>query len=269
MGFGGGLRLQVASEKSADRVDTLWERLHTDGCTESRAALVLHYAGLVRYVVVRLAADLPASVDYDDLVQAGVIGLMDAIDKFEPERGLKFETYAVLRIRGAVLDDLRAQDWTPRSVRAKGRALAEATQALQIRLQRTPTEVELATALGETPAGLAKLRSQLHRSRLAALDELLADAGDGENVDLTDVISDPFAPAVDDGLLEQDLRAILRRALETLPERDRWVLSLSFVEQLTLRQIGTALGVTESRVCQMRTKALAALRVYLRAELHA
>jgi RNA polymerase sigma factor for flagellar operon FliA len=168
-----------------------------------------------------------------------------------------------------VLDDLRAQDWTPRSVRAKGRALAEATQALQIRLQRTPTEVELATALGETPAGLAKLRSQLHRSRLAALDELLADAGDGENVDLTDVISDPFAPAVDDGLLEQDLRAILRRALETLPERDRWVLSLSFVEQLTLRQIGTALGVTESRVCQMRTKALAALRVYLRAELYA
>ena len=248
-------------------IEDLWAAYQTTGDNESRDRLVLHYTGLVTYVASRVGASMPGSVDYSDLIQSGVIGLMDAVARFEPERGLRFETYAVTRIRGAIIDELRTLDWVPRSVRKKARDLDSAAEELQARFGRNPTSADLAEALDVTPNELGSTRAQVCRMRVVALDELLSTGLSGENVSLAETLADPFAQAPGDELEQRDVTAALHAALAAMPERERAVLVQSYIEGLTLSQIGTRLGVTESRVSQIRTKALREARSQLLARL--
>jgi RNA polymerase sigma factor FliA len=226
-----------------------------------RDRLVLHYAPLVKYVAGRVGTGLPAHVEVADLIQSGIFGLVDAIEKFEPERGLKFETYAMQRIRGAILDDLRAQDWVPRSVRGRAREVERALERLGAQLHRTPTDAELAEELGLTVAELSEVYAQLQLTSVVALDELAA-AGRG-STPLADILEDPGALDPVALLVDQDNRRQLAEAIGHLTERDRIVVTLYYFENLTLAEIGRVLGVTESRVCQLHTRAVLRLRAKL------
>ncbi|MGH3880434.1 MAG: FliA/WhiG family RNA polymerase sigma factor [Actinophytocola sp.] len=226
-----------------------------------RDRLVLHYAPLVKYVAGRVGTGLPAHVEVADLIQSGIFGLVDAIEKFEPERGLKFETYAMQRIRGAILDDLRAQDWVPRSVRGRAREVERALERLGAQLRRTPTDAELAEELGLSVIELGDVYAQLQLTSVVALDELAA-AGRG-STPLADILEDPGALDPVALLVDQDNRRQLAEAIAHLTERDRVVVTLYYFENLTLAEIGRVLGVTESRVCQLHTRAVLRLRAKL------
>jgi RNA polymerase sigma factor for flagellar operon FliA len=252
-----------AAVRGPETAADLWSSYLANHSAEARDALVLHYAGLVTYVASRVGADLPSSVDYSDLIQSGIFGLMDAVDRFEPERGLKFETYAVTRIRGAMIDELRALDWVPRSVRKKARDLTAATETCQERLNRMPTMHELCEELEVTADELHRIRGQVGRTRMAALDELLSVSIGGEDVSLAEALSDPLDEQPGDALDEAELHDALRGAIAELPERYQAVLIHSYFDGFTLAQIGEILGVTESRVCQLRSKALAQVRANL------
>jgi RNA polymerase sigma factor for flagellar operon FliA len=231
----------------SDELDDVWRQYKQTGATELRNQLVLQYSPLVKYVAGRVRSGLPQSVESADLVSEGVIGLMDAIDKFDPERGWTFQTYAVPRIRGAIIDSIRAADWVPRSVRTKVRDVERARDALQHRLSRSPSDEEIAAEAGLSLAEVRELRER-PTSFSHADDEETASA------------VDDLAPAVDAALEDADTRASLLSALSRLPERDQVVIALYFFEGLTLGEIGQVLSVTESRVSQLRSRATASLR---------
>jgi RNA polymerase sigma factor for flagellar operon FliA len=232
---------------------------------------VLHYAPLVKYVAGRVGTGLPAHVDVADLIQSGIFGLVDAIEKFEPERGLKFETYAMQRIRGAILDDLRSQDWVPRSVRSRARDVERALERLGGRLQRTPTDRELAAELKIGLGELRELYAQLQLTSVVALDELIAAGRNtgGAGSSLAESLPDEGAEDPIATLVDQDSRRQLADAIAQLAERDRVVVTLYYFENLTLAEIGKVLGVTESRVCQLHTRAVLRLRTKLNEQLEA
>ena len=231
------------------RVDELWAEFISTRDEELRNRLVLQYAPLVKYVAGRVGSGLPTSVEQGDLVSDGVIGLMDAIDRFEPERGLQFQTFAVPRIRGAILDGLRSLDWVPRSVRTKVRDIERAQAGLEARLGRTPEDEEIAAEIGISVRELRDVYAKLSFTSLASFDEF----------DLTDDLASGFSDAIEDDAT----RATLKRAVTELPERDQVVIALYYFEGLTLAEIGQVLGVTESRVSQLHTRATLALRTKL------
>ena len=239
----------------------LWRQFGEQREQRLRDRLVLHYAPLVKYVAGRVGTGLPAHVEVADLIQSGIFGLVDAIEKFEPERGLKFETYAMQRIRGAILDDLRAQDWVPRSVRGRAREVERALERLGAQLRRTPTDAELAEELGLSLHELRDVYAQLQLTSVVALDELAA-AGRG-STPLADILEDQEALDPVALLVDQDNRRQLAQAIAHLAERDRVVVTLYYFENLTLAEIGRVLGVTESRVCQLHTRAVLRLRAKL------
>ncbi|WP_169735467.1 FliA/WhiG family RNA polymerase sigma factor [Actinokineospora inagensis] len=265
--FGAGQSSGVlpGDHRTADDVEAgivaLWRRFGEQREQVLRDRLVLHYAPLVKYVAGRVGTGLPAHVDVSDLIQSGIFGLVDAIEKFEPERGLKFETYAMQRIRGAILDDLRAQDWVPRTVRGRAREVERGIERLGAKLQRTPTDAELADELGLSVGELRDVYAQLQLTSVVALDELAA-AGRGAN-SLADVLEDEAAEDPVALLVDQDNRRQLAEAIGLLVERDRVVVTLYYFENLTLAEIGRVLGVTESRVCQLHTRAVLRLRAKL------
>jgi RNA polymerase sigma factor for flagellar operon FliA len=244
----------------------LWAEFRLHGLAPVRDRLILHYSPLVKYVAGRVAVGLPHSVDQADLVSYGIIGLIDALEKFDPDRGFKFETYAITRIKGAILDELRSIDWVPRSVRAKARAVERAYAKLESELHRAPTDAELCVELGLTEEQLQSIVGQISLVGVAALDETLSSgSGDrGEGATLGDTIADSH-----DGpsqLFElEEMRHLLASAIERMPEREKIVLTLYYYEGLTLADIGDVLGVTESRVCQIHTKAVLHLRARLAA----
>jgi RNA polymerase sigma factor for flagellar operon FliA len=247
---------------TADAIRELWEAYRAGPDREKRDRLILHYSPLVKYVAGRVAAGLPQNVEQADLVSYGIFGLIDAIEKFDPERGFKFETYAISRIKGAILDGLRSIDWVPRSVRARGRDVERAFSKLEAQLHRSPTEDELAEELGYTEAQLHQVLGQLSLTGVAALDEMLGDRGDATT--LADTIPDQSDGPMD--MLEQrELRSQLAAAIDRMPEREKVVLSLYYFENFTLAQIGEVLGVTESRVSQIHTKSVLQLRSRLQA----
>ncbi|MBE1464741.1 FliA/WhiG family RNA polymerase sigma factor [Kibdelosporangium phytohabitans] len=251
--------------RTADDVEAgivaLWTEYGKERDQPLRDRLVLHYAPLVKYVAGRVGTGLPAHVDVGDLIQSGIFGLVDAIEKFEPERGLKFETYAMQRIRGAILDDLRQQDWVPRSVRGRAREVERALERLGAKLQRQPTDLELATELDISVKDLHELYAQLQLTSVVALDELVA-AGRG-TASLAETLPDEGAEDPVATLVDLDNRRQLAGAIEQLAERDRIVVTLYYFENLTLAEIGKVLGVTESRVCQLHTRAVLRLRAKL------
>ena len=241
------------------RVDALWARYKETQGRDARDQLILHYSPLVKYVAGRVAVGLPQNVDQADLVSYGIFGLIDAIEKFDPERGFKFETYAISRIKGSILDELRSIDWVPRSVRAKARSLEKAYAKLEGDLHRTPTDAELAEELDMSEGQLAQLLSQISFVGMAALDEMLAGGDRGESITLGDTIADSGRGPVT--IYEaEETRQLLAETINRMPERERLVLTLYYYEGLTLAEIGEVLRVTESRVCQIHTKAVLALR---------
>jgi len=247
---------------TADAINELWEAYRSAPDREKRDRLILHYSPLVKYVAGRVAAGLPQNVEQADLVSYGIFGLIDAIEKFDPERGFKFETYAISRIKGAILDGLRSIDWVPRSVRARGRDVERAFSKLEAKLHRSPTEPELAEELGYSENQLHQVLGQLSLTGMAALDEMLGDRGDSTT--LADTIPDQADGPMD--MLEQrELRSQLKSAIDRMPEREKVVLSLYYFESFTLAQIGEVLGVTESRVSQIHTKSVLQLRSRLQA----
>ncbi|HEY7949186.1 MAG TPA: RNA polymerase sigma factor WhiG [Acidimicrobiales bacterium] len=241
----------------------LWVEYKQSGDRRIRDQLIVLYSPLVKYVAARVAVGLPQHVDGADLVSYGVIGLIDAIDRYDPVRQVKFETYAIPRIRGAIIDELRAIDWVPRSVRAKARSVEQAYAALEATLLRTPTDAEVAAELDISEQDLQDILRQISFVGVAALDEVFLVGGDrSERTTLGDTIPDASAGPV--AMFEdKESKEILSQAIMQLGDRERTVLSLYYYEGLTLAEIGEILGVTESRVCQIHTKAVLQLRARL------
>jgi RNA polymerase sigma factor for flagellar operon FliA len=228
---------------------------------------VVAYSPLVKYVAGRMCSGLPAHVEEADLISYGLIGLISAIERFEPEREIKFETYAIPRIRGAIIDELRALDWVPRSVRARAREIERANAKLEHQLQRPPTDEEMAEALGLSMEEFQDSLIQISNSTIAALDELwtVSDAS-GDQVSLLDTLQDPGAPDPARVADATDLKDRVADAIARLPEREKLVIALYYYENLTLREIGEVLGVTESRISQLHTKAVLRLRSHMSEE---
>jgi RNA polymerase sigma factor for flagellar operon FliA len=226
-----------------------------------REQIIVDSLPLIKHVAHRVAMRLPASIELRDLINAGVLGLLDAVDKFEPERGVKFKTYAEVRIRGAILDSLRDLDWAPRSLRKKSKDIERAYAELGQKLGRPATDEEVCEVLGENIEDFHTLLDQLHGLTIGSLESASAESDEGEsilNYYPDDGANDPHLR-----FETKELTGVLAQAIDTLPERERLVLSLYYFEEFTMKEIGTLLGVNESRVSQLHTKATLRLRTKL------
>jgi RNA polymerase sigma factor FliA len=247
----------------ARELDALWDQFKSTGAQAARERLILHYAPLVKYVAGRLGAGLPQSVEQADLVSNGMFGLMDALDKFDRSRAVKFETYAIPRIRGAIIDELRAMDWVPRSVRFKAREVDKAHAALEAKLNRAPTDGEVADHMGISLEDLHEVITQISLVSVMALEEVVGGDESGEQRSLLDTLADAANLDPTSGLEGQEMRGMLSAAINSLSEREKVVITLYYFEGLTLSEIGEILGVTESRICQIHVKAVGSLRTSL------
>lgn len=244
-------------------VADLWQRFTRTPEPAVREQLILEYLPLVKYVVGRLAVTLPPTVDAEDLMGYGVMGLITAIERFNPERGFKFETFAVSRIRGAIIDEMRAQDWLPRSVRQKAKEMEATIRDVEHKLGRTASDQELATALGVSLEQLPRSLSEIVAPVLS-LDDLIAMGDDGQKSSWLDTLPDErLGPAA--SFDQAEMTTILGQAIDALPERERLLVSLYYHEGLTLKEIGAVLSVTESRVCQLHSQAMGRLRTTINA----
>ena len=230
-----------------------------------REEIVLEHTPLIRYIVNRIAVRLPSHIDLDDLHNTGVIGLMDAIDKYDPEKNCKFKTYAEFRIKGAILDQLRSLDWVPRSVRQKGRRLERAYGDVEQRLGRSANEDEVADSLGLQLDKFHELINQVRGISLVNLEELRGGGQDGDRSgSYADIVEDVNAENPFASLKVQEMRSVVADTIATLPEKERLVISLYYYEDLNMKEIGNILGITESRVCQIHTKSVLRLRSKLK-----
>jgi RNA polymerase sigma factor for flagellar operon FliA len=248
----------------AEDVLSLWRKYRASRDRQLRDRLILTYAPLVKFVAGRLGSGLPAHVDEGDLVSYGLLGLIGAIERYDPDRDVKFETYAIARIKGSIIDELRAMDWVPRSVRARARDIERAIGELEAQSGRAPSEEEIAAKLGVSQDELGENLLEISRSSIAALDELwTVSSTGGDQVALIDTIEDTQGPEPQAALAQTEMREALGEAIARLPEREKLVVTLYYYEELTLREIGEVLGVTESRVSQLHTKAILRLKARL------
>ena len=241
------------------RVAELWKRYKADGARDARDELALYYRPLVKSVADRVAVSIPRFVDRADLASFGLFGLFDAIDKFDPGRGFRFETYAITRIKGAILDELRSIDWVPRKMRASARAVERAESELRNRLLRSPSDDELLAELGVSRDALERTKILINASRGQLFEDtidVLYDV-DGSVASVSNR-SDPYQ--------DFDSRESLYTAMKSLSWREQTVLVSYYVDSMTLADIGTRLGVTESRACQIHRKAISRLRAWLERE---
>jgi RNA polymerase sigma factor for flagellar operon FliA len=241
-------------------MQSLWLEYRRTHDQALRDRLIVAYAPLVKYVAGRLGSGLPAHVDEGDLVSYGLLGLIDAIERYDPGRDIKFETFAMARIKGSIIDELRALDWVPRSVRARAREIERAIGELEAKLGRAPTDEEIATKIGVTTEELEESLTDISRSSIAALDELWSVSDAGDQVSLIDTIEDTGGTRPAEALDETETKELLADAIARLPDREKLVITLYYYEELTLREIGEVLGVTESRVSQLHTKAVLRLK---------
>jgi RNA polymerase sigma factor for flagellar operon FliA len=249
------------SPRTTEALRDLWKRWHERRDPVAREKLIVAYAPLVKWIAGRVASTLPAHIEEGDLISFGLLGLSSAVDRYDAERKVKFETYAATRIHGAIIDELRSEDWVPRSVRQRARQIERAHAVLEHRLHRVPTDEELAAELSITVEEFRESLLLVAQSRMHALDEMWsAGDGSGEAVSLLEVLED--ADAVDPvaAVAAQSLRDEIGDAIQRLPEREKVVVALYYYENLTLREIGEVLGVTESRASQLHSKAVLRLR---------
>jgi RNA polymerase sigma factor for flagellar operon FliA len=241
-----------------------WEKYWSHQDSKSREQLLSNYLPLVKNVAGRMAAGFPRSVDINDLVNTGVIGLVEAFNNFDPERGVKFETFAVPRIRGAILDELRALDWAPRSTRAKARNIDKALKVLESRLGRGPNSGELADELDISVNELYSARKDISAASLLSLDEVIFREDDNRQVPRIETIENPDCENVLSDMEKDELKLFLTESISFLSEQERLVVSLYYYEELTLKEIGEIMMISESRVSQIHTKAVQRLRGFIK-----
>jgi RNA polymerase sigma factor for flagellar operon FliA len=262
----GGERREAKRTTDQGTLDTAWRRYKKTHCARAKEVLILEYLPLVKYVAGRLAIGLPPSVEIDDLIGSGTIGLLSAVERYDPSRDNKFSTYAIARIRGSMLDELRSMDWIPRSVRKKARRIEEAYARLENRLRRPASDEEVAGELGVPVQEFREMLDEVRGTSLVSLDDFMNPADGGSTMKIHDTVEDHSRIDPASSLEVEKTRKILEGALDGLPDRDRLVIVLYYYEELTLKEIGETLGVSESRVSQIHTKAILRLRGRLRAE---
>jgi RNA polymerase sigma factor for flagellar operon FliA len=252
-------QFSTAQEPAERGINALWSEFKLSGAQALRNQLIIYYSPFVKYVASRVLSGLPRHFEEEDLVSYGIIGLIDAIERFEPDRNLRFETYAIPRIKGAIIDELRSIDWVPRSVRTKARAVEQAVTHLEATLRRTPNDSEVAAEMELTIGDFHKALRKISTVGMMALDEVLRGGERSERSTLGETLPDGSHGPVDMFEAKESKEALVS-AVDGMPERERTVLMMYYYDGLTLTEIGDVLGVTESRVCQIHTKALRQLR---------
>jgi len=243
--------------------EDLWIAYKKTKDPKIRDAFVKQYAPLVKYVAGKVAMGMPHNVEFDDLVGFGIFGLFDAISKFDPEKQVKFKTYAVTRIRGAIFDELRSIDWVPRSVRQKTREIEDAVRRLESSLGRAASDEEIAKELG---MGIDELQSHMLKisgTSLLSLNDVWYSGEDNDKVAIVDSIEAPQSLNPENIIEREEIKKVIIQAINELPDKEKKVLVLYYYEDLTLKEIGKVLEVTESRVSQLHTKAILRLRAKL------
>jgi RNA polymerase sigma factor FliA len=245
--------------KAINTASAGWEAYTRSRTPEMREQLLLQYMPLVRRIASRMLGSLPRNIRLDDLISAGVVGLLSCLESFDPSLGTKFETFAMNRIRGAMVDSLRELDWVPRSIRQKARHLEKSIESLLQKLGRSPQDVEIAGNLGITVEEYYKLLDEVNVTTLLSLDDTFHNHR-GDSSTLADLATDADAQSGHDRIEEQELRELLVLQLKNLPEQEKLVVALYYYEELTLKEIGEILNLTESRVSQIHSRAILNLR---------
>lgn len=250
---------------SPEQLQKAWVNFKVYKEPAARNDLIDHYSYLVKITAGRLVTSLPGGLDREDLIGAGVVGLIKSVDQFDPTRDVKFETYAIALIRGAILEMLRDEDWVPRSIREKLKALDRTTMTLETKLGHPPTSLEIAEAMGISMSEVNELQVRMGRTNVYSLDDILTTGDTDDHIHFVELIVDEDSnPA---GEIEgREVRRILSAGVDRLPERERLVIALYYFEGLTFKEIGKVLGVSESRVYQLHTQAMNRLRNYMHEE---
>ena len=243
--------------------DELWKEYQKEKEPQIRDFFIKKYAPLVKYVAGKVAIGMPHNVEFDDLVGFGVFGLFDAIEKFDPDKHVKFKTYAVTRIRGAIFDELRAIDWVPRSVRQKSREVEETVRLLESQLGRVATDEEIAKAMHMSMEDFQQLILKISGTSILSLNDVWHTGDDNDKISIVDSIESPSSLNPDTIMEKEEIKRVIVEAIHELPEKEKKVLVLYYYEDLTLKEIGEVLGVTESRISQLHTKAIMRLRTKL------
>lgn len=254
----GKAEMPQVAQKSDQELQEIWQLYRREKDPKARRELILNYSYLVKYVAGRVMIHLPSYVELDDLISYGTMGLIDAVQGFNPEQGVKFSTYAVARIKGAIYDALRAMDWVPRSVREKAKMISKAMAELEQKNKKTPTDEEVAAHLGISQEKLEKILAQVTIPQVMSLDGLRGNDEEEERI--------PFdipGPSEDDPLnivQDKDMKELLGKAIERLPEKEKLVVALYYYDGLTLREIGEVLDLSAARISQLHSKAILRLR---------
>ncbi len=243
--------------------EELWQEYKRTKDPMIREELILMHASVVKYVAGRVAISMPPHVDFEDLLSYGILGLMDAIEKFDPNQGTKFRTYASTRIRGAIIDEIRHLDWVPRTLRQKAKALEDVYASLEYKLERPANDKEVASAMSISMDELFKLIQEVSTTTLVSLEDVWYLKDDSDEVTIMDMVESCPEKGPDVLAEKEDIRNILVDAINKLPEREREIIALYYYDKLTLKEIGKVLSVTESRISQLHSKAILRLRGYL------
>jgi RNA polymerase sigma factor for flagellar operon FliA len=243
--------------------EELWQEYRRTKDPKIREAFIKQYAPLVKYVAGRVAIGMPHNVEFDDLVGFGVFGLLDAIDKFDPEKQVKFKTYAVTRIRGAIFDELRSIDWVPRSIRQKVREIEDTIGSLEAQLGRTATDEEVAAEMGMSLNEYLKIMIKISGTSVLSLNDMWFSGDENDKVSIADSIESPASLNPDVIVENEEIRRLITEFIRELPEKEQKILAAYYYEEATLKEIGQVLDITESRVSQLHTKAIVHLRAKL------
>lgn len=250
-------------------MSSLWNNYKEHAQLEARDELIIHYAPMVKYVANRLSINLSSVVEVDELISYGIEGLIDAMEKYDPTRNIKFETYAITRIRGSMIDGLRSMDWVPVSVRQKSKELEKTYLQLESRLGRTATDQEVARELGISEQDLAVLLKEVAATTIISLDDYIpGDEGEDKKRRIVEMLEDENAVDALEMLEVQEVKDLLARSIARLPDKEKMVIYLYYYEGLTLKEIGLTLNLSESRISQLHTKAVLRLRGSLSKKKH-
>ncbi len=259
--------MRQASAPKQD-IARLWREYKEERRADARDSLISHYLNLVAYIAGRMAMNSPPHVERDDLIGWGVLGLLDAIEKFDLKQNVSFETYASTRIRGAIIDQIRSLDWAPRSLRHKARQMEQASAALKEKLDREPTEAELAAEMNLSEDELFELLTDVHGAYILSLDAALPDANRSGETTLAEMTGDAVTPSPEESVMRKEAEERLARAIEKLPDNEKQVITLYYFDELTLKEIGAVLSLSESRICQIHRTVIRKLKRHLNVSSH-